>query len=50
VEAIAGEENAPKITGMLIDLPMEEIKGYLQNYNKLQEKIAEAHSLLKTAH
>jgi len=30
VEKIAGDEKAPKITGMLIDLPIEEIQQYLQ--------------------
>jgi hypothetical protein len=46
VERIAGEQKAPKITGMLIDLPIEEIQGYLQDYSKLEEKIREADSLL----
>jgi hypothetical protein len=46
VEKIAGDEKAPKITGMLIDLPMEEIRGYLTDYSKLQGKISEAHQLL----
>ena len=46
VEKIAGDEKAPKITGMLIDLPMEEIRGYLTDYAKLQGKISEAHQLL----
>ena len=46
VEKIAGEEKAPKITGMLIDLPIEEIKGYLADFTKLQAKIAEANNLL----
>jgi len=48
VEKIAGEEQAPKITGMLIDLPIEDIKGYLQDYSKLEEKVREAETLLKT--
>ena len=46
VEKIAGEEKAPKITGMLIDLPIEEIKGYVVDYTKLQQKIQEANQLL----
>ena len=29
---LAGEENAPKITGMLIDLPIEDIQAYLMTY------------------
>jgi len=31
---------------MLIDLPIEEIQGYLQDYTKLEEKVREAESLL----
>lgn len=46
VEKLAGEEKAPKITGMLIDLPIEECKAYLQEYSKLEEKVREANSLL----
>ena len=46
VEKIAGEDKAPKITGMLIDLPLNEISGFLVDYSKLQEKITEANSLL----
>jgi len=49
VEKIAGEDNAPKITGMLIDLPTEEIKGYLVDFNRLVEKINEATNLLGTS-
>jgi len=46
VEQIAGEQKAPKITGMLIDLPIEEIRGYLMDFNKLVEKVKEATLLL----
>ena len=37
---------APKITGMLIDLPLDEIKGYLFNFYTLQQKIYEAREIL----
>jgi hypothetical protein len=46
VERIAGEDKAPKITGMLIDLPLPEIQGYLTDFGKLQVKINEANTLL----
>jgi hypothetical protein len=46
VEKIAGEDKAPKITGMLIDLPIGEIQGYLVDFSKLQVKINEANTLL----
>jgi cell division protein FtsW (lipid II flippase) len=35
VEKIVGDEKAPKVTGMLIDLPIEEIKQYLDDFSKL---------------
>ena len=41
-----GEARAPKITGMLIDLPIEEIKGYLYDFQKLYAKINDAVNLL----
>ena len=46
VEKFVGEDMAPKITGMLIDLPLEEIKGYLYDFYKLQQKIFEAREIL----
>jgi len=46
VEKLSGEEKAPKITGMLIDLPIEEIREYLQNYAKFEDKVNEAAKLL----
>ncbi len=33
VAAFIGEGKAPKITGMLIDLPIEEIRKYLVNFD-----------------
>jgi hypothetical protein len=46
VEKFVGEQRAPKITGMLIDLPIEEIKGYLYDFAKLYQKIGDAVNLL----
>ena len=47
VEKISDETLAPKITGMLIDLPLEDIKAYLSNYNILEEKVIQAQQLLR---
>lgn len=47
VEKISGDELAPKITGMLIDLPIEDIRAYLNNYSILEEKVRQAEALLK---
>ena len=46
VEKFVGEDYAPKITGMLIDLPIDEIKSYLYDFFKLQQKIFEARQIL----
>ena len=43
---IIGSEKAPKITGMLIELPVPQIKQYLQSYEALQMKVNEANTLL----
>ena len=46
VVTLAGEQHAPKITGMLIDLPLEEIRDYLQDYNKFEKKVQQAKTSL----
>ena len=46
VEKFVGEERAPKITGMLIDLPIEEIKAFLYDFQKLHQKVGEAVAIL----
>lgn len=43
----AGEESAPKITGMIIDLPYQDLIGSIQSWEGLQEKIQEGLDLLK---
>jgi hypothetical protein len=47
VAKLIGEERAPKVTGMLIDLPLEEIKCYLLDYRELQNKVEEAINVLR---
>lgn len=49
VEKMSGEEIAPKITGMLIDLPIQDIRDYLIDFNKIAVKILEAKTLLTSA-
>ncbi len=39
---MVGSEQAPKITGMLIDLPHHQIKQYLGSYQALEMKVNEA--------
>lgn len=42
-----GEESAPKITGMIIDLPFQDLITSIQSLEGLQEKIQEGLDLLK---
>ncbi len=50
IDALKGEEFAPKITGMLIDLPIIEIKEYLVSYDDLLNKVEAAALLLQESH
>jgi hypothetical protein len=43
---MVGQEHAPKITGMLIDLPIMQIRAYLSSYEALQAKVQEAQTHL----
>ena len=42
----SSEENAPKITGMIIDMPAEDIKSSVGSLEGLKEKIQEGEQLL----
>lgn len=46
VTQLRGQALAPKITGMLIDLPLEETQMYLMNYPEFVKKVNEAANLL----
>lgn len=43
---IIGQEKAPKITGMLIELPVVQMKEYLSSFEALKMKVKEANTLL----
>jgi hypothetical protein len=47
VEKFVGEDLAGKITGMLIDLPIDEIKAFLYDFNRLHYKVAEANNFIQ---
>lgn len=47
VEKIAGPENAPKITGMIIDLDMADLESSTSSLMQLHEKIKEGLELLQ---
>ena len=44
-----GKERAPKITGMLIELPVDQIKAYMNSLDALQSKVNEATELIDQA-
>ena len=46
VNRFVGDEKAGRITGLLIDLPIEEIKAYLYDFNRLFMKVGEANNFL----
>jgi len=43
VQSLVGDDKAPKITGMLIELPVNQIKEYMMDWNNLKMKVQEAH-------
>ena len=45
IQEIVGETLAGKITGMILDLPLYEIKSVLYNYNYLLHKVKDAYTL-----
>ena len=47
VVEIVGQTKAPKITGMLINLPIEQIKQFMKSHDVLMMKVNEASQLLE---
>ena len=45
VQKLQGQQ-APKITGMLIDLPVSEIQRFIVNYDLFVQRVGQAHTLL----
>ena len=48
VHELVGEEHAPKVTGMIIDLDPVELNMSIQQYTDLQQKVTYAMQLLVT--
>ena len=46
IKNLVGNERVPKITGMLIELPIEQIKQYMFSYDNLVMKVKEADDLI----
>lgn len=49
VQQLVGDDKAPKITGMLIELPVNQIKEYMMDFGNLQLKVKEAHDHWESA-
>jgi polyadenylate-binding protein len=49
IRTMVGNERAPKITGMLIELPIDQIKAYMSNFDNFHCKIKEASDLIDQA-
>ena len=47
VEGIVGEDEAPKVTGMIIDLPQKDLMAILNNYSAFNNKVQEGMKLIK---
>merc|ERR1711971_1242045 len=47
VTKLVGPQFAPKITGMLIDLPIVEIQRYVTNFDLLSQRVQQAQNLLQ---
>ena len=47
VKKIAGEEKTPKITGMLIYLPVPDIQKYMVNFDLFLQRVSQATQLLE---
>lgn len=46
VTQLVGQDFGPKITGMLIDLPIAEIQKFCTNYDLFQQRVQQAQQLL----
>jgi len=49
VNMLVVQERAPKITGMLIELPVDQIKAFMGSFEALQAKVNEATELIDQA-
>merc|ERR1719223_1216275 len=47
VTKLVGPQFAPKITGMLIDLPIIEVQRYVTNYDLMYQRVCQARDLLQ---
>ena len=50
VEKLVGDQRAPKITGMLIDLPEAELNFSISQWNHFEQKVMSALQLITQSH
>jgi hypothetical protein len=46
VSMLVPHERAPKVTGMLIEIPVDQIRSYMQDFNVFQGRVKEANALI----
>lgn len=46
IKTLVAQERVPKITGMLIELPVEQMRIYMGSYEALKAKVKEADDLI----
>lgn len=48
ISKLAPADRVPRLTGMLIELPIEQVREYLGSFQALQEMVAEGNSLIES--
>lgn len=46
VGMLVPHERAPKVTGMLIEIPVDQIRQYMQDFNVFKARVQEANNLI----
>jgi hypothetical protein len=49
VSQLVPHERAPKVTGMLIEIPVDQIRAYMQNYDVFRARVQEANNLIDSS-
>jgi hypothetical protein len=47
IQPSVGDDLAPKLTGMIIDLPLEDLTSVVTSYDSLMNKVNEGRTLLE---
>ena len=49
VSFLVPHERAPKVTGMLIEIPVDQIRAYMMDYNVFKARVHEANTLIDSS-